>query len=352
MAAPERRLSGRRIAPRGFRIATRRALALKTAMARKARPEIPRSFRRTKMFLAANLVLWGAIGGWFLFQPPERKAEVSRLVANLVEGKKGITAFDVAWDLWQIYGSKDFVPAAVALPANRSAAQTHVYGGVLPQSTRKVLRILENEGYLAGYSEALGNPVWAAYRVRDVETLNAPPRPDEFNADPRTAVRVDPQVYSGSGYDRGHLAPNYAIATRYGRRAQRETFLMSNIVPQRHALNAGAWARLEQRIATNYAGRFGEVWVIAGPIFGEQPARLKRLVAVPEAFFMIVVDESEGRVRALAFAMNQETPEQLALAEALTTIDEIERRTGLDFLSVLPDDAEALLEGRKAARVW
>jgi len=323
-------------------------------MARKSsgRPAIPRALRRTKTFWIINLLVWTGIGGWFLFQPPARKAEVSRLVTNLAEGKKGISAFEVAWDLWQLYGSNDFVAGVPALGDNHSRAQTHVYGGVLPQTNRKVVRVLENEGYLVGYSEALGSPLWAAYRVRDVATLKAPPRPDKFNVDLRTAARIEPGVYSRSGYDRGHLAPNYAIATRYGKVAQQETFLMSNVVPQKHALNAGAWARLEQRIATNYAGRFGEMWVMAGPIFGEQPARLKRLVAVPEAFFMIIVDEREGQVRALGFVMNQDATEELPLEKALTTIDEIERRTGLDFLHALPDGAEDLLEERKAARVW
>lgn len=127
---------------------------------------------------------------------------------------------------------------------------------------------------------------------------------------------------------------------------------MSNICPQKHALNAGPWKELEQRIATNYPARFGEVWVLAGPIFGEKPTRLKRHVAVPEAFYMIVVDENEGRVRAEAFIFPQDAPAEAKLENYLTSIDEIERRTGLDFLSQLPDEAEHLLESRPVSRVW
>lgn len=127
---------------------------------------------------------------------------------------------------------------------------------------------------------------------------------------------------------------------------------MSNIVPQRHALNAGLWKSLEQKIATNYAARFGEIWVIAGPVFGEKPAWLRRRVAVPEGFFMIVVDESEGRVRAQAFLFPQEIPERADLADFVVSIDEIEQRTGLDFLSDLPDDVEDALEAKRASRVW
>ncbi|ATC64548.1 endonuclease [Nibricoccus aquaticus] len=306
-----------------------------------------------KVFLIANLIVWGVIGGWYLFQAPERKEEVSRLVGNWVEGRKNVTAFEVAWDLWQIYGSDDFVAGGRGtVSGNRSEMQTLVYGGALPGSQRKVVRVLANEGYVVGYSEALGNPLWAAYRSFDVKSLDAPKRPENFRVDERTVARVEPGDYSRSGYDRGHLAPNYAIATRYGRVAQEETFLMSNITPQKHALNAGAWRRLEERIATSYAARFGEVWVMAGPVFGAKLERLARKVAVPEAFFMIVVDESEGRVRAQAFLFPQEAEEGDELGKYLVSIDEIEARTGLDFLSVLPDEAEAALEAKRVTRVW
>ena len=312
------------------------------------RRALPRSFRRTKAFLFANLILWFGLGAWFLFQPKERQREVSGLVHNVFDSRKDITAFDVAWDLWQLYGSKDYVAGVAA------GDKAHLYGGVprvvAPPATP--LRVLANTGYVVGYSETLGNPLWAAYRVTDIDLKDSPPRPDSFTADVRTTARIESQVYSNSGYDRGHMAPNYAIATRYGQRAQEETFQMSNISPQRHALNAGSWKQLEQRIATNYAGRFGEVWVLAGPVFGADPKRLRHRVAVPEAFYMIIVDESDGRVRAEAFLFPQETPAMAKLDDYLVSADEIERRTGLDFLSELPDETENALEARRVERAW
>ena len=199
----------------------------------------------------------------------------------------------------------------------------------------------------------LRNPRWAAYHVRDLPRIPVPkPRPEKFEADRRTASRVGSESYSGSGYDRGHMAPNYAIATRHGEAAQRETFLMSNITPQRHALNAGLWRELETRIATSWPARYGEVWVIVGPVFGEKPRTLRGGVAVPEAFFMIIIDEQDGRLRTLAFLVPQETPEGADPARHLTTIDEIERRTGLDFLPELDAEAQRAIESQRAARVW
>lgn len=313
-----------------------------------ARAQVPAALRRTKAFLLANLVLWCGLGTWFLFQPKERQAEVSALVHNAFDSRKHITAFDVAWDLWQLYGSNDYV-AAVA-----TGDKTFVYAGA-PRTTGvtgATPRMLVNSGYVVGYSDTLGNPLWAAYHLHDVALRDAPPRPERFTIDVRTVAQVAPQAYDRSGYDRGHMAPNYAIATRYGGHAQEETFQMSNVCPQRHALNAGLWKDLEQRIATNYAGRFGEVWVLAGPVFGARPAKLRRTVAIPEAFYMIVVDESDGRVRAEAFLFPQETKPGGKLDDYLTSIDEIEQRTGLDFLSELPDEAENALEARKVERAW
>ncbi|MFT3783064.1 MAG: DNA/RNA non-specific endonuclease [Nibricoccus sp.] len=317
-------------------------------MARKSSSakRLPRTFKRA--FIFANLILWGAIGGWYVFQAPERQAEVSRLVRNYFDSRKQVSSFDVAWDIWQLYYSKDYVQGVA------SSKNNCVYGGapLLVRHTAQGLRILENRGFLTAYSDALGDPVWTAYRMTDGPVTEPAARPEEFVVDTRTVARIEPSDYARSGYDRGHMAPNYAIALRYGREAQEETFRMTNVCPQKHALNAGAWKQLEQRIAANYPARFGEVWVLVGPVFGEAPTRLKRRVAVPEAFFMIVIDEAEGRVRAEAFLFPQDTPADADLQSFLTTIDEIENRTGLDFFSQLPKESENRLEAQRSTRVW
>lgn len=306
--------------------------------------KIPRRWRRTKAFIVLNLIVWGTIGGWFLLQPAERQREVARLVTNAMQGQKDITAFEVAWDLWQLYYSKDYVAVTV------SGDQRFFFAGA-PESQGQPIKVLANTGYVVGYSDALGNPRWAAYRVKDLDWHEVPKRPDEFAMDERTVARIIPAVYTNSGFDRGHLAPNHAIALRHGQQAQAETFLMSNIIPQKHGLNAGLWKSLEQKIAANYPGRFGEIWVLAGPIFGSKPAWLRQQVAVPEACFMILVDVNEGRARATAFIFPQE-PAKAQLDDYLVTIDDIEQRTGLDFFATLPDATERAIEASRAARAW
>ena len=320
-------------------------------MARKSKSAgVPKALRRTKAFVVLNIVLWGVIGGWYLLQPVPRQQEVSRLVGNLFDSRKQITALEVGWDIWQLYYSEDFVKAAPA-----AGDRKWIYGGAPQLAVRVggagVLRVLTNTGYVVGYSDALGDPVWAAYHVSDTEPQEAPPRPDEFQVDNRTSARIESAIYNRSGYDRGHMAPNFVIATHYGRAAQEETFQMSNICPQKHGLNAGLWKSLEQKIATNYPGRFGDVWVLAGPVFGARPEKLKRRVVVPEAFYMIVVDESDGRVRAEAFLLPQD-PVSTQLDSYIVSIDEVERRTGLDFFNELPSETQQALESHRVARAW
>ncbi|MCX6953642.1 MAG: DNA/RNA non-specific endonuclease, partial [Verrucomicrobia bacterium] len=167
-----------------------------------------------KFFLVLNLAVAGVIGGWFVAQPDSRQREVRRLVENTFEHHKHVSALEVAWDIWQLYYA-DSATGKIA-----AGDKTLVYGGAPrpgPQANAPSFRVLTNQGYAVGYSDALGNPVWAAYHVRDLATVPAsPPRPEKFEVDRRTTARITPEDYARSGYDRGHMAPNYAIATHYG----------------------------------------------------------------------------------------------------------------------------------------
>jgi endonuclease G len=317
---------------------------------RSSRSRLPLPRRAVKFFIALNLAVAALLGGWFVFQPAPRQREVRRLVENAFEHHKRVSALDVAWDLWQPYYADN---ATGRIAAGEKAI---VYGGAPrpgPGPNAPSFRVLINQGYVVGYSDALGNPVWAAYHVRDLANLPSPAaRPEKFETDRRTAARVAPEDYANSGYDRGHLAPNYAIATHYGTAAQRETFLMSNVTPQLHSLNAGLWKELELKIATSYPARYEEVWVLTGPVFGAAPKKLRAGVAVPEAFFLIVIDENEGKLRTLAFLVPQDAPTAADPERYLTSIEEIQRRTGLNFLSELDDVAEKQVEAQRATRVW
>jgi len=238
-------------------------------------------------------------------------------------------------------------------PASAPAwSRGHVYAG-FPRYARP-LKVLENQGYVVGYCDTRKNPLWVAYRAFDVDNPLRHKRPSRFRVDRRTRAQVSHDDYTRSGYDRGHMAPNYVINTRYGQQAQYETFLMSNIVPQKPNLNRHVWVALEMLVAKDYTARFEEVWVICGPVFDGSIETLASGVEIPDAFYKIIVDEKQRAVRVLAFMVPQgvERQDQEPLVRFLTSIREVERRTGLDFLHELPDDIEGELEQKKAESLW
>jgi endonuclease G len=249
--------------------------------------------------------------------------------------------------------SKTATTPAAPFPA-RSATwgSTYYYGGI-PKPTPSftdTLVVLTNTGYVAGFDEHYKEPAWVCYRLFAASNHQATPRPQGFSVDRRTYARVAQSDYARSGYDRGHLAPNHAIALCYGPAAQLETFLMSNIIPQRPNLNRKIWQRLERLELDHYAAAFGQVWVIVGPAFSK--ARLPSGVAVPSACFKILVVDHAGTPQVLALLIPQnvggaESPDQF-----ITSIDAVERATGLDFLPDLPKELQDRLEGRKAESMW
>lgn len=127
--------------------------------------------------------------------------------------------------------------------------EVSIFGGEPKSIQAGDVKVLNNIGYTVGYSENRRNPLWSAYQCFRVANPEKHKRPSRFKIDPRTESKVTHDDYTNTGYSRGHMSPNYAIDTRYGRDAQLETFLMSNICPQRQSLNGGRWQQLEAKIA-------------------------------------------------------------------------------------------------------
>lgn len=308
-----------------------------------------------RLFFATIIAVAVAGGsGYFLYKKQDREIQLQMehytlLALDLVRENRHVP-IEVRLVLDFV---ADRIPLHVGLTVDAAqfdGDRTHIFGGI-PESDRP-LRILENAGFLVGYDEARGNPAWVAYRAFEPESLTAPERPEQFFVDRRTRARIEPQMYTNSGFDRGHLAPNYAISVLHGAEAQEETFAMSNIIPQSPNLNRRIWRDLEQRIIRRYTSRFSEVWTIVGPIYPNEPELIGGRVAIPEASFKIVLDEHDRGLRALAFLIPQTVDGDEDPAQFLTSIREIEERTGLDFLTALDRPVQDEIELHANRRVW
>ncbi len=223
------------------------------------------------------------------------------------------------------------------------------------------LKVLHNIGYVTGYDEGKHTPAWVAYRLRrqagvGENSVAAPRDLFHFKTDTRTASRITDRFYQRSGYDRGHLAPNDAIGVNYGVEAQSETFLMSNIAPQRPQFNRGVWANLERIEQNNWANARDDVWVITGPVYQEgDSSKIRsqsRAIPIPSSYFKIYLDEENSRIRVLGMLVPHDTARCSDFGQLVRSIDHIEQVSGLDFNPALPDPLEESLEEETPRSVW
>ncbi len=237
-----------------------------------------------------------------------------------------------------------------ALPADLISDDRMIFGGIPRPNPEVQVTILKNLAYMVGYSETRKDPLWSAFRVIHTDHPFILERPSgAFPTDNRTTARVAHHDFTGSGYDRGHMTPNSAIARFYGAEAQRETFLLSNICPQSPNLNREVWAKLEMDI-TDYTSQFDEIWVTCGPIFADMNGgithTLRSGIAIPSSFYKIAVEDQSGKIRLFSAIMPQgvkgtELPQQF-----LTSVRQIEDQTGLEFLWKLDPQTCATLENQ------
>lgn len=217
------------------------------------------------------------------------------------------------------------------------------------------IRALDRGEFVVGWSDKLLHPAWVAYHVPVAAKFEVGKRPS-FRKDRAVASAPAASAYDRTGYDRGHMAPNRAIVTRFGPEAQAKTFLMSNIAPQAPALNRGPWRELEQRIADLWTRRWGEIWVICGALPGTDAASRQTLpgsgVDVPEKYWMLIVAQENQDVRAMALLLPQTVAFDDFPTHRLVSIDELEELTGFDFLPDMPKVLQEVLEADVPTRLW
>ena len=214
-----------------------------------------------------------------------------------------------------------------------------------------------NRGYLIqhtyftlSYSETNRQAEWVAYNLTP-ESINGPQeRTDNFRIDPK--VRNNPVGsgdYSGSGYDRGHLCP--AGDMKLNLTSMSETFYMSNMSPQNPSFNRGIWETLESRVRT-WALEKNGVYVVTGPILKNICGTIKNgTISVPCSYYKIVFKDNGNEKIAIALILNNQGSSS-SLKSFVTSIDNIEARTGIDFFSSLSDDVENKIESTINTSSW
>lgn len=235
------------------------------------------------------------------------------------------------------------------------AHQAHVIdlhlwrGAPQNQDPDRPVTILVNHGYVVGFCPERLQPSWSAYRVAHAEDDVDYDRPLMYYDDTRLdqQFRIGRKTFGKIGgvqLNVGHMTPNEVINRQFGRLAQMETFLMSNMSPQYGSLNSGVWLKLETAIREIKDERGKDhVWAIVGPVFGDQPTSVYRgqgkHLPVPEAYFCVLVDphsypyDTPSRVEIDCYIIPQTAPRHANPGDYPASLEEVERATNLRFFA-------------------
>ncbi|MDE0844377.1 DNA/RNA non-specific endonuclease [Psychrobacter pacificensis] len=208
------------------------------------------------------------------------------------------------------------------------------YGGIYPEFTNTKLsnktQTLCMDGFAVMYSGVSRTPLWSAEHLDRARLQQAKQidREDSFHEESKLpeSARASLSDYSGSGYDRGHLAPNANMATRS---QQYDSFSLANIAPQSPRNNRYIWRNIES--ATRYlTQQYGEVYTITGVAFtNKKTKQLANRVLVPSHFFKAVYIPATNQA-GVYYAPNDES-ERIDVI----SIDELTAETGIDVLPML-----------------
>lgn len=221
----------------------------------------------------------------------------------------------------------------------------------IPKSTFKDQQIITHSSKTISFSEEKKQAYWVAYQLIPSEGIKIK-RTNKFIADPEItkANQASNSDYKKSGYDKGHLAP--AADMNWSIKAMTESFYFSNMSPQKPQFNRGIWKKLEE-LVRKWAIKYGNVYIATGPIldsFIEYIGNGK--IGAPSYFYKAVLFYSPPKPpKAIAFILKNEAS-SFSLSHFVVSINELEKRTQIDFFYQLPDDVENTVESNANFEKW
>lgn len=154
-------------------------------------------------------------------------------------------------------------------------------------------------------------------------------------------------------YEKGYICP---LADRlYSKDVNRQTFYMTNIMPMVAKFNGGIWNMMENRVR-NWANGADELYVCKGGTIDKAEQIIGKTIGnhiVPKYFFTALLHKKGDTYKALGFWVEHlnEDHSNDKLGNYVVSIDELERKTGIDLFCNLPDNIETKVEGATADEI-
>lgn len=212
-------------------------------------------------------------------------------------------------------------------------------------------RLLKKTAFTLMYDSVRKCPLWASYRLDKKQITTGRVKPGSFKPD--KSLKAFEQTQRNdypAKVDKCPMVPVLDMA--YDPQAYRESFLLSNTCPMNPLLKRFKWRELEDKVR-KLAVLHGSLWVVTGPIFDYKNGKIAVIgsskIAKPTGFFKVILYQAKDySFHSAGFYMDNAKQEK-PLDEYMTSVDDIESRTGLDFFNLLPAEVQVIME--KAVRL-
>lgn len=183
--------------------------------------------------------------------------------------------------------------------------------------------------YVLEHSPTRHTAYWSAEILKGEEQGLDGDRKNYFRSDPNLPRHesADTSDYLHTKYDMGHLAP---VGDMYADPiAMRESFYLSNMIPQVPGNNRNGWRMLEDFVRELSQVR-GELFVITGPVYKGQYTTIgKTKVAVPTHIYKIIYDPKSSAL--MSFLVPNVPFTRMEIPNYISSLKEIEEVTQVKF---------------------
>lgn len=234
------------------------------------------------------------------------------------------------------------------LPATSATDNQDLLIHYFPDGKRSYAAYYDYEHFLS---------TWVAYPLTS-DNIGTGSRTDAFSLDPlvpRAQQQCNPSGYKEGnvkGYSRGHQLPS---ADRLDWRMNIETFFGTNMTPQDETLNGGAWDSLEGRVRKwAKASDTDSLYVVTGcSVAGSSQYVLDgdgKHIPVPVGYFKALLRQAKDKsYMAVGFWLDNKPMTGTDPKNVAMSVDDLEKKVGIDFFVNLPDDTEKAVEAQDPA---